>query len=42
VCWLGGLESQGEAVDFLDAATLVLTTEAGRGVTGLIHIVRCP
>jgi hypothetical protein len=42
VCWLGRLESQGEAVDFLDAATLVLTTEAGRGVTGLIHLVRCP
>lgn len=42
VCWLGRLESQGEAVDFLDAATLVLTSEAGRGVTGLIHLVRCP
>ena len=42
VCWLGNLEAQGEAVSFLDAATLVLTSEAPRGVTGIIHIVRCP
>lgn len=42
VCWLGALEAQGEGVDFLDANTLVLTSEAPRGVTGMIHIVRCP
>jgi len=42
VCWLGALEAQGEGVDFLDATTFVLTSEAPRGVTGVIHIVRCP
>jgi hypothetical protein len=42
ICWLGALEAQGEGVDFLDATTLVLTSEAPRGVTGMIHIVRCP
>ncbi len=42
VCWLGLLEPQGEAVDYLDAATLVLTSEAPRGITGTIHIARCP
>lgn len=42
VCLLGPLEPQGEAVDYLDATTLVLTSEAARGVPGIIHIVRCP
>ena len=42
VCWLGLLEPQGEAVEYLDNATLVLTSEAGRGTTGSIHIARCP
>lgn len=42
ICPLGRLEPQGEAVDFLDAGTLVLTSEAVRGVTSLIHLVRCP
>jgi len=41
-CPLGPLEEQGEAVDFLDASTLVLTSEAGRRPPGSIYIVRCP
>jgi hypothetical protein len=41
-CLLGPLEPQGEAVDYLDASTLVLTSEAARGVPGIIHIVQCP
>ena len=42
VCWLGPLEPQGEAVAFLDATTLVLTSEASRGVAGTIYLTRCP
>ena len=42
VCWLGLLEPQGEAVEYFDAATLVLTSEASRGITGTIYIARCP
>ena len=42
VCLLGALEPQGEAVDYLDATRLVLTSEAARGKSGIIHIVRCP
>jgi hypothetical protein len=40
-CFLGGAESQGEAIAYLDPATLLLTAERGRGATGLIHRVRC-
>lgn len=40
-CWLGPAEPQGEAVDFLDEETVVLTSEAGMGGTGPIHRVRC-
>ncbi len=39
-CWLGGWE-QGEAVDFLDEATLVLTSESVFGRLGRISVVRC-
>ena len=42
VCWLGLLEPQGEAVEYFEAATLVLTSEASRGITGTIYIARCP
>ena len=42
VCALGPIEPQGEGVGFLDSTTLVLTSEAPRGVTGTIHITRCP
>ncbi len=42
-CFLGVLrEPQGEAVDFLDERTLVLTSEAGFGRPGGIAAVRCP
>lgn len=40
-CSLGHLEPQGEAVDFLDTETLVLTSEAARAPAGPIHTVRC-
>jgi hypothetical protein len=39
-CWLGGWE-QGEAVDFLDDSTLVLTSESVFGRPGRISKVRC-
>lgn len=39
-CWLGGWE-QGEAVDFLDDSTLVLTSESVFGRHGRISRVRC-
>ena len=42
VCRIGGLERLGEAVDFLDARTLVLTSEADPFGRGTIHTVRCP
>lgn len=42
ICVLGPLESQGEAVDFLNSTDLVLTSEAGQQQQGTIHIVRCP
>jgi hypothetical protein len=41
-CWLGLTEPQGEGVDFLDSARLVLTSEKGMASEGVITIVRCP
>lgn len=42
-CRIHGLEHQGEAVDFLDDSTLVVTSEArDRKRPGTIHTVRCP
>ena len=41
-CWLGLREPQGEAVDFLDDNTLVLTSEAAFGLPATISRVRCP
>jgi hypothetical protein len=41
-CWLGTQEPQGEAVDFLDNHTLVVTSEAKFGLQGTIGRVRCP
>jgi hypothetical protein len=41
-CWLGAREPQGEAVDFLDDSTLVLTSESRLGRSGMIATVRCP
>jgi hypothetical protein len=40
-CFLGILEPQGEALDFLDEQTLVVTSETARGRQGTIHRVRC-
>jgi hypothetical protein len=41
-CDIGGLESQGEGVAWLDRRTLVLTSERAFGSPGAIHVVRCP
>jgi hypothetical protein len=40
-CWLGLLEPQGEAVDYLDDQTLILTSEAALGRSGGISKVQC-
>jgi hypothetical protein len=40
-CFLGDAEPQGEAIDYLDADTLLLTSERSRGRPGPIHRVRC-
>jgi hypothetical protein len=42
VCDVRGHEPQGEAVAFLDAHRLVLTSEGTRVAPGPIHIVTCP
>lgn len=41
-CGIAGLAPQGEAVDWWDEETLVLTSERARGGGGSIHLVRCP
>lgn len=41
-CDITGLEPQGEAVDWLDAGTLALTSERRRGAGGTITLVACP
>lgn len=41
-CDITGLEPQGEAVDWLDGGTLVLTSERRRGAGGTITLVACP
>ncbi len=40
-CRLGTRQPRGEAIDFLDDSTLVLTTEGARGRRGLLARVRC-
>ena len=40
-CALGDAEPQGEAIDFLDENTLLLTSERARGRPGSIHRVQC-
>jgi hypothetical protein len=42
VCNVTGLEPQGEAIDFLDDSTFVLTSEADRRTRGSLHTVTCP
>jgi hypothetical protein len=41
-CWLGGAEPQGEAVDFLDEQTVVLTSETVANQLGPLHRATCP
>jgi hypothetical protein len=41
-CQVAGAERLGEAVDFLNDSTLVLTSEADPLGPGTIHIARCP
>jgi len=41
VCSIAGLERIGEAIDFLDDSTFVLTSEADFLGPGTIHTVRC-
>jgi hypothetical protein len=40
-CFLGDVESQGEAIAYLDADRLLLTSERGRGTTAVMHRLRC-
>ena len=40
-CWLGAYEPQGEAVDFLDDSTLVLSSEGAKGRPAGLSRVRC-
>jgi hypothetical protein len=40
-CSLGDAEPQGEAIDYLDANTLLLTSERARGRAGTIHRLQC-
>jgi hypothetical protein len=40
-CNIAGLEIGGEAIDFLDDSTFVLTSEAGRSRPGTIDTVKC-
>jgi hypothetical protein len=42
ICPIGGVEYQGEAIDFLNDSTMVVMSEsAGRERPGRIHVVRC-
>ena len=40
-CFLGPAEPQGEAIDYLDDQTLVLTSERGARLPGVIHRLQC-
>lgn len=40
-CALGDAEPQGEGIDYLDARTLLLTSERARGRPGSIHRLQC-
>ena len=40
-CFLGEVEPQGEAIDYLDDTTLILTSETARGRQGVLHRVQC-
>jgi hypothetical protein len=40
-CFLGAVEPQGEAIDYLDANTLIIGSETSQGRQGVMHRVQC-
>jgi hypothetical protein len=40
-CFLGDIEPQGEAMDYLDEKTLILGSETSQGRQGVLHTVQC-
>jgi hypothetical protein len=40
-CFLGEIEPQGEAIDYLDEKTLILGSETSQGRPGVLHRVQC-
>ena len=40
-CFLGDIEPQGEAIDFLDEKTLIIGSETAQGRQGVLHRVQC-
>jgi hypothetical protein len=40
-CFLGDIEPQGEAMDYLDDNTLIIGSETARGRQGVLHRVQC-
>ena len=40
-CFLGEVEPQGEAMDYLDDKTLILGSETSQGRPGVLHRVQC-
>jgi hypothetical protein len=40
-CFLGEIEPQGEAIDYLDQKTLLLGSETSQGRRGVLHRVQC-
>jgi hypothetical protein len=40
-CFLGDLEPQGEAIDYLDDKTLIIASETSQGRQGVLHRVQC-
>jgi hypothetical protein len=40
-CFLGDVEPQGEAIDYLDSNTLLLASETSQGRQGTLHRVQC-
>ena len=40
-CFLGEVEPQGEAIDYLDETTLILASETSQGRQGVMHRVQC-
>jgi hypothetical protein len=42
VCSIGGLEPQGEGIDWVDAQRMLLTSENAMLSAGPLHLVECP